>query len=71
MRVAIYARISTHDQQTLPIQLDAMKKFALHRDWNITETVFEIGSGANKKRPERERILALARRRGAYRPSTF
>ena len=45
MRVAIYARISTHDQKTMPIQLDAMKKFAQHRDWNITETVFEIGFG--------------------------
>ena len=63
MRVAIYARISTHDQQTLPIQLEAMNKFAVHRNWVITETVFEIGSGANKKRPERERILAAARRR--------
>ena len=49
--------------QNLPIKLDAMKKFALHRDWNITETGFEIGSGANRKRPERDKILALARRR--------
>ena len=62
MRVAIYARISTHDQQTLPIQVEAMQKFAQRRDWNVTETVFEIGSGA-KKKPERDRILAAARRR--------
>ena len=28
MRVALYARISTHDQHTLAMQIDAMHEFA-------------------------------------------
>lgn len=35
MRVAFYARVSTHDQQTLPLQLDAMRAYAAHRGWDL------------------------------------
>lgn len=31
MRVGIYARISTHDQQTLPMQIVKMKEYVEHR----------------------------------------
>ena len=61
-RVAIYSRVSTHDQQTLPMQVKKCSSFAKSRGWIITEEVKEIGSGAIK-RPERERLLMLCRRR--------
>lgn len=62
MQVALYARVSTHDQQTLPMQLKAMRVYAKKRGWKITHEVSEIGSGA-KTRPKREELLKEARRR--------
>ena len=61
-RVAIYARVSTHDQQTLPMQLEAMRAYAERKGWQIALTVEEIGSGA-KTRPRREELLRAARRK--------
>lgn len=62
MEIALYARVSTHDQQTLPMQLKAMREFAKKRKWKIKEEVQEIGSGS-KTRPKREQLLKLARQR--------
>ena len=62
MRVGIYARVSTHDQQTLPMQLERMKEYIEHRGWTLSVEVEEIGSGA-KTRPRREELLQKARRR--------
>lgn len=62
MRVGIYARVSTHDQQTLPMQLKQMKTYIKNRKWNLTVEFQEIGSGA-KTRPKREELLKMARRR--------
>jgi len=31
MKVAIYARVSTHDQQTLEMQIEAIKTYAKQR----------------------------------------
>lgn len=62
MEIALYARVSTHDQQTLPMQLKAMRDYAKKRNWKITEEIQEIGSGA-KTRPKREELLKKARRR--------
>src|SRR5262245_60433154 len=42
MRVALYARISTHDQHTLAMQMDAMHESATRRGWTIIDTVEEI-----------------------------
>ena len=61
-RVAIYARVSTHDEQTLPMQLEAMRAYAERKGWQIASTVEEVGSGA-KTRPRREELLRAARRR--------
>ena len=61
-RVAIYARVSTHDQQTLPTQLEAMRAYAERKGWQIALMVEEVGSGA-KTRPRREELLRAARRR--------
>lgn len=62
MRVGIYARVSTHDQQTLPMQLSQMKDYIKNRNWTLTIEVEEVGSGA-KTRPKREELLKMARRR--------
>ena len=61
-RVAVYARVSTHDQQTLPMQLEAMRAYAERKGGKIALTVEEVGSGA-KTRPRREELLRAARRR--------
>lgn len=62
MRVGLYARVSTHDQQTLPMQLRQMKEYIKNRKWKLAAEFQEIGSGA-KVRPKREELLKMARRR--------
>ena len=62
MRVGIYARVSTLDQQTLPMQLKAMRGYAKQRKWKVTLQEEEVGSGA-KQRPKREELMKAARRR--------
>jgi putative DNA-invertase from lambdoid prophage Rac len=62
LRVGLYARISTHDQQTLPAQLSALRTYARRRGWRVAIAAREVGSGA-KHRPQREAMLAAARRR--------
>jgi len=62
LRVGLYARVSTHDQQTLPLQLRAMRDFAAKRNWTIAVQIKEVGSGASE-RELRQQLLATARRR--------
>lgn len=62
MRVGIYARVSTIDQQTLPMQIEQMKEYIKNRGWTLAVEFQEVGSGA-KTRPKREELLRLARRR--------
>jgi putative DNA-invertase from lambdoid prophage Rac len=62
LRVGLYARISTHDQHTLPLQLEAMRLYAMQRGWSIVTEVQEVGSGAIQ-RPKRELLMKAARRR--------
>jgi putative DNA-invertase from lambdoid prophage Rac len=61
-KVGLYARVSTHDQQTLPMQLSAMRTYAKRRGWKVLVEEREVGSGA-KTRPKREELLRAARRR--------
>jgi putative DNA-invertase from lambdoid prophage Rac len=61
-RAGIYARVSTNDQQTLPMQSRAMREYAARRGWTISAQVREVGSGA-AKREAREKLLEAARRR--------
>ena len=62
LRAGLYARVSTHDQQTLPMQSRAMREYATRRGWRIVLQVKEIASGAYQ-RESREKLLAAARRR--------
>src|SRR5713101_9745480 len=61
-RAGLYARVSTNDQQTLPMQSHAMRVYAARRGWTIALQVREVGSGA-AKREAREKLLEAARRR--------
>ena len=61
-KVGLYARISTHVQQTLALQRDAMVAYATQRGWSIVTIVEEIGSGGNARR-QRADLLRAARRR--------
>jgi DNA invertase Pin-like site-specific DNA recombinase len=62
MRAALYARVSTHDQQTLGLQAEAMSAYIKDRGWSLTRQVKDVGSGA-KERAGRELLLKAARRR--------
>jgi putative DNA-invertase from lambdoid prophage Rac len=61
-RAGLYARVSTQDQQTIPMQTRALREYAVRRGWTITLQVKEIGSGASQ-RERREQLLEAARRR--------
>jgi DNA invertase Pin-like site-specific DNA recombinase len=61
-RVGLYARVSTHDQQTLPLQLSAMREHAERRGWTVAVIVEDVGSGV-RDRPKREDLIRAARRR--------
>jgi DNA invertase Pin-like site-specific DNA recombinase len=61
-RAGLYARVSTHDQQTLPMQLAAMRDYARKRGWIIAVEVKDVGSGA-AVRQKREELLLAARKR--------
>jgi putative DNA-invertase from lambdoid prophage Rac len=61
-RAGLYARLSTQDQQTIPMQTRALREYATRRGWTIALQVKDIGSGASQ-RERREQLLEAARRR--------
>jgi DNA invertase Pin-like site-specific DNA recombinase len=61
-RAGLYARVSTNDQQTIPLQLRALREYAARRGWVVAMQIREIVSGA-AIRELREQIIAAARRR--------
>jgi putative DNA-invertase from lambdoid prophage Rac len=61
-RAALYARVSTFDQQSIPLQIRALREYAARRGWTIALQVKEVGSGA-AQREQREKLLDAARRR--------
>jgi DNA invertase Pin-like site-specific DNA recombinase len=61
-RAGLYARVSTHDQQTLAMQSRAMREYAVRRGWTVALQVREVNSGA-ARREAREKLIDAARRR--------
>jgi DNA invertase Pin-like site-specific DNA recombinase len=61
-RAGLYARVSTSDQQTIPLQMRALREYAARRGWTVALQVREIGSGASARKL-REKIVEAARRR--------
>jgi DNA invertase Pin-like site-specific DNA recombinase len=62
LRAGLYARVSTHDQKTLPMQMRIMREYASNRGWTIAIQIKEVGSGA-VERELREKLMEAERRR--------
>jgi putative DNA-invertase from lambdoid prophage Rac len=62
MRLGLYARVSTHEQQTLTLQREAMAAYAQQRQGSVVLAVEEVGSGV-RERHQREALMRAARRR--------
>jgi DNA invertase Pin-like site-specific DNA recombinase len=62
LRAGLYARVSTPDQQTLPMQMRALRDYAANRGWAVALQVKEVGSGA-AQREQRQQLIDAARRR--------
>jgi putative DNA-invertase from lambdoid prophage Rac len=62
MKLGLYARVSTHEQQTLALQREAMAAYAQQRRGSIVLTVEEVGSGVSERR-QRDMLMRAARRR--------
>ena len=62
MKAAIYARVSTHDQEP-ENQLAEPRRYAAAREWTATVHVDKGVSGAKDRRPALDARLADARRR--------
>ena len=56
MHVGLYARVSTHDQHTLPMQREAMQTYIASRGWTVVKNVEDVGSGV-VERPQREALM--------------
>ncbi|MBV8435113.1 MAG: IS607 family transposase [Candidatus Eremiobacteraeota bacterium] len=57
-RVALYARVSSHDQRSdLDRQLARLSQFAAENNLHVAEAVAEVGSGLNGKRRKVMRLL--------------
>ena len=65
MRLGLYARVSTQEQQTLALQREAMVAYAAHRGGAIVLAIEEISSGAQERR-QRDVLMQAARRRALY-----
>jgi hypothetical protein len=61
-RAGLYARVSTNDQQTIPLQIRALREYTIRRGWTIALQVKEVGSSASQ-RQLREKLLEAPRRR--------
>jgi predicted site-specific integrase-resolvase len=62
LRAGLYARVSTLNQQTHPMQMRAMRDYAANHGWTVAMQVKEVGSGA-KDREQRQQLIDAARRR--------
>jgi DNA invertase Pin-like site-specific DNA recombinase len=62
LRAGLYARVSTTDQQTLAMQMRALREYVVRRGWTVVIQIREIGSGA-VERKAREQLMDAARRR--------
>jgi DNA invertase Pin-like site-specific DNA recombinase len=61
VKVAVYARVSTHDQ-TAENQLIELRRYVAARGWTSTEYVDEGVSGAKDRRPALDQLVADVRR---------
>jgi DNA invertase Pin-like site-specific DNA recombinase len=62
LRAGLYARVSTNDQQTIPLQMRNLREYAVNRGWSVAMQVKEVGSGAAERELRQEMIDAARRR---------
>ncbi len=62
MKLGLYARVSTHDQQTLALQREAMTAYAKQQGRSIEILIEDVGSGVSDWL-WREELMRAARRR--------
>jgi DNA invertase Pin-like site-specific DNA recombinase len=63
MRVALYGRVSTAEQNAA-MQIEELRAYCLRRQWEIVEEFIDSGiSGSKESRPALNRLLADAKRR--------
>ena len=62
LRVGVYARVSTLEQPTLPMQIRALRDYGAKRQWIVVWQVKEVGSGVSQ-REHRQQLIHAARRR--------
>lgn len=62
MKAALYARVSTYDQQTLGLQTQVMTDYVQRRGWHIVLQVQDTASAVSERK-RRELIMQAARRR--------
>ena len=53
MKIALYARVSTTDQNA-EVQLADLGRYCEVRGWKIVYELVDVGSGADAERPERD-----------------
>src|SRR3989442_991501 len=64
VRVALYARVSTQNNQDPEMQLSELREYAGRRGWNIVEEFTDQGvSGCKESRPALNRLMSDAYRR--------
>jgi DNA invertase Pin-like site-specific DNA recombinase len=64
MKVAMYARVSTHNGQDPQLQIHELREYCERRGWEIEGEYVDVGvSGAKDSRPELNRLMADAKRR--------
>jgi len=63
-RVALYARVSTHNGQDPEMQLAELRTYAARRGWTISSEYVDEGiSGTTESRPQLNRLMTDAHRR--------
>ncbi len=63
MRVALYGRVSTAEQNAA-MQIEELRAYRARRQWDIVEEFIDAGvSGSKESRPALNRLLADAKRR--------
>jgi DNA invertase Pin-like site-specific DNA recombinase len=63
MRVALYGRVSTTEQNAA-MQIEELRAYCVRRQWEIAEEFIDAGvSGSKESRPALNRLLAEAKRR--------
>ena len=62
MKVALYARVSTSDQDPEP-QLSELRAYCDRQGWDVAATYTDVISGTKPKRPQLDRLMSAARQK--------